>query len=76
MNTQSTFHKKDIITAICVCFGFIIMIASCSKDQAEPKKDDPTIEKLTYGNFADALFRSKCSGCHTGSGGGAVKWVF
>ena len=76
MNTKSKFQWGEILLAKCICFGFVIMVASCSKDQAEPKKEEPKVEKLTYANFAGAFFQSKCSGCHGTGGAGSGKWVF
>lgn len=78
MNTKSKFQWSEILLAICICFGFVIMVASCSKDQAEPKKEEPKVEKLTYANFAGVFFQSKCSGCHGASGieAARAKWIF
>jgi len=42
-----------------------------------PAVVEPVVEeKVTYQNFAEALFQTNCSGCHTGTGGGTGKWVF
>ncbi len=42
-----------------------LLLASCSKNQAdEILPDTPAPQKVTYNNFAQALFQTKCSGCH------------
>lgn len=74
MKTKSNF--SEILLAIFICAGFVLMIVSCSKDQAEPKKEDPKVDRVTYDNFVGALFQAKCSNCHTGTGGGVAKWAF
>lgn len=76
MKNESNFLLSDVVLALFIFLGFSLMIISCSKDQAEPKKEDPKVDKVTYDNFVGALFQSKCTACHGVSGPNIANWAF
>lgn len=76
MKNTSFLSSNNSVLGIIAALILTATIGSCSKDQAEPKKEEPKVDKVTYENFAGALFQSKCSGCHATGGMGAGKWVF
>lgn len=54
-----------------------LLLASCSKNQAEelaPEQPEP--QKVTYNNFAQALFQTRCSGCHAPGNPAAAAFTF
>lgn len=62
--------------------GLYLLLFSCSKKQAaemvpakpvDPEKPGTTV---TYTNFAQALFQTKCGGCHSAGRGAAAIWTF
>lgn len=71
-------HLSFILTLV-FCFA---LSPGCSKKQATEIKPDssPAPESpgagITYGNFAQALFQSKCSGCHAQGGQGSAAFNF
>lgn len=49
----------------CAIAVIYLLLASCSNNQAEEAvPETPEPQKVTYNNFAQALFQSKCNGCH------------
>ncbi|MGY4385004.1 putative membrane protein [Pedobacter sp. UYP24] len=61
--------KKHQIVYLTLIIAYMMM-ASCTKKQSqEIKPDVPVVPitpviKITYANFAESLFQSKCSSCH------------
>ncbi len=61
--------KKHQIVYLTLIIVYVTM-ASCTKKEAqEIKPDVPVVPitpdvKVTYANFAEGLFQSKCSSCH------------
>lgn len=59
-----------------------LLLLSCSKRQAAEMAPTPPVnpEKpgtaVTYTNFAQALFQTKCGGCHSAGRGAAAIWTF
>ena len=63
METNTRSRTKELAALAITIIYFVL--ASCSKNQAEePTPEPPPIQKVTYNNFAQALFQTKCSGCH------------
>lgn len=56
-----------------------LILSSCSKKQAEPmepaKPEEPAT-KVTYNNFVQGLFQSKCAMCHAPGNSAAAIWTF
>lgn len=76
----STYKKKQrdlhfrIYLAITIIY---LLLASCSKKQAdEIVPEPPAPEKITYNNFAEALFQTRCSGCHSAGRPAAAAFTF
>jgi len=76
----STYKQKERVLHIRIYLAITIiylLLASCSKKQAEEIKPEPTApEKITYNNFAQALFQTRCSGCHAPGGPGSGAFTF
>lgn len=54
-----------------------LLLASCSKKQAEELiPEEPEPQKVTYNNFAQALFQTKCGGCHAPGRPAAAAFTF
>lgn len=58
-----------------------LLVLSCSKRQAAemaptPPNPETPGTTLTYTNFAQALFQTKCGGCHGAGRGAAAIWTF
>lgn len=58
-----------------------LLLFSCSKRQAAEMKPTPVPpdkpgSTVTYTNFAQALFQTKCAGCHGVGRGAAAIWTF
>ncbi|MES2826646.1 MAG: hypothetical protein V4687_00750 [Bacteroidota bacterium] len=72
--------SKIIILAILAVIYFCL--ASCSKRQAlEMKPDEVVVPEnpgttITYTNFVQGLFQSKCSVCHATGGSASAFWTF
>ena len=59
-----TRGKSKELAALAITIIYFVL-ASCSKKQAEElTPEPPQTQKVTYNNFAQALFQAKCSGCH------------
>ncbi|MGK6349974.1 c-type cytochrome [Parapedobacter sp. DT-150] len=58
----------------------VLAFGGCGKDDdpapEPPDGDEVTVDNVTYTNFVDGLFQTRCSSCHTGSGAGTSQWVF
>lgn len=76
----STYKQKQRVSHICIYLAIAIiylLLASCSKKQAdEIVPDPPAPQKVTYNNFAQALFQNRCAGCHGPGGQGAAAFTF
>ena len=57
-----------------------LLLASCSKRQAEEIKPEVTAPipetKITYTNFTQGLFQTKCAGCHAPGQSASGRWTF
>lgn len=59
-----------------------LLLSSCSKRQAAemapatPAPPEVPEITVTYGNFAQALFQTKCAGCHGAGKAAASIWTF
>lgn len=59
----------------------IVVLASCSKKQAdeavpETPSTTVTVENVSYANFAKGLFETKCAGCHANGAQASGRWTF
>lgn len=76
----STYKQKQRVVHICIYLAITViylLLASCSKKQAdEIAPEPPPQEKVTYNNFVQALFQSRCSGCHAAGGPGSGAFTF
>lgn len=75
MKKQNSIFLLAAITAL---------LFACSKKQAEELKPETptpngptpvTTANVTYTNFAEALFQTKCNGCHGPNGGMKGIWA-
>lgn len=53
-----------------------LLMFSCSKRQAAEMKPEKPTSTVTYTNFTQALFQTKCAGCHAPGRGAAAIWTF
>lgn len=56
-----------------------LILSGCSKKQAAemtPVKPEKPESTVTYTNFTQALFQTKCAGCHAAGRGAASIWTF
>lgn len=56
-----------------------LLLSGCSKRQAAEMAPTPPEEPevtVTYTNFTQALFQTKCAGCHGAGRGAAAIWTF
>jgi uncharacterized membrane protein len=59
-----------------------LLILSCSKKQAEelqpasPSEPETPATEVTYANFVQPLFQTKCAGCHAAGRNSAAIWTF
>lgn len=73
---MSKFTILAILAVIYFC------LASCSKRQASEMKPEEVIvpevpgTTITYANFVQGLFQSKCSVCHAPGGSASAFWTF
>lgn len=74
-------NKIFILALLTIIYLFM---ASCSKRQAEemnpegvivPPPDTPEA-KITYTNFTQGLFQTKCAGCHAPGQSASGSWTF
>lgn len=76
----STYKRKQRYLHIRIYLAITIiylLLASCSKKQAEEiVPENPGPEKITYNNFAQALFQTRCSGCHGPGGPASAAFTF
>lgn len=61
----------------------VIVFTSCTKKQAQELSTNPdngtetvTIQNVSYTNFAQALFETKCSSCHGAGRPASGRWTF
>ena len=71
---------KKFLTLVLLGITYL-MLANCSKRQAAEMKPDEKVPEtpaanITYANFAQALFQTKCNGCHGTGGPAAGIWTF
>lgn len=73
-----TKHKMVYLTLTLI----YLLLSSCSKRQAAemapaaPVTPEVPEIKVTYTNFTQALFQTKCAGCHGAGRGAAAVWTF
>ena len=68
-------HRMAYLTLTVV----YLLLLSCSKRQAAemaPTPPETPGTTVTYTNFAQALFQTKCGGCHSAGRGAAAIWTF
>jgi uncharacterized membrane protein len=74
-------NKILIIVALA---GIYLFLASCSKRQAEEIKPNEVVvppigtpdPAITYANFVQNLFQTKCANCHASGRSAAGIWTF
>jgi len=72
-------NKFFILAMLTIIYLFM---ASCSKRQAEEiKPEEVTIPvtpetKITYTNFTQGLFQTRCAGCHAPGQSASGSWTF
>lgn len=72
-------NKFFILAMLTIIYLFM---ASCSKRHAEEiKPEEVTVPvtpeaKITYTNFTQGLFQTKCAGCHAPGQSSAGSWTF
>ena len=71
-------NKFFILATLTIIYLFL---ASCSKRQAEEIKPEevtaPIPEtKITYTNFTQGLFQTRCAGCHAPGQSASGSWTF
>lgn len=68
-------HRMAYLTLTVV----YLLLLSCSKRQAAEMAPTPPVTPgttVTYTNFAQALFQTKCGGCHGAGRDAAAIWTF
>lgn len=74
------FMKRKALYVLSILTTWIVVLYSCSKDQAAepepPGEEEVTAENVSYNNFAGALFQTKCAGCHAAGAGASGRWTF
>lgn len=74
--------SRNRIIYLAMAMIYLLMVASCSKKQAEeikptlPAAPDNPGAQVTYTNFVQTLFQARCSSCHAPGKQYAAIWSF